>query len=85
MERGLFMKAGEKYLVEVHGWIMCRGVEAGKYRIELSSDYRGNLIATFYRPKGKKPIVRHYLSDIMLDVDNKRKHDLNRTEIIKKL
>ena len=33
----LEMKAGQKYLVEVHGWIMCKGVEPGKYRIELST------------------------------------------------
>jgi hypothetical protein len=75
------MKAGEKYLVEVHGWIMCKGVNSGKYRIEIS-DYRGDLIATFYKPKGKKPIVRHYLDDIMIDNTGR---NLNRTEIIKQL
>ncbi len=75
------MKAGQKYLVEVHGWIMCKGIDSGKYRIELSEDYKGSLTATFYKPKGKKPIVRHYLDDIM--IDNTR--NLNRTEIIKQL
>ncbi len=75
------MKAGQKYLVEVHGWIMCKGVNSGKYRIELS-DYKGSLIATFYKPKGKKPIVRHYLHDIMIDNTGR---NLNRTEIIEQL
>jgi len=32
----LEMKAGQKYLIEAHGWIMCKGVDSGKYRIELS-------------------------------------------------
>ena len=75
------MKVGEKYLVEVHGWIMCKGVDSGKYRIELS-DYKGSLTATFYKPRGKKPIARHYLHDIMIDEDN---INLNRTEIIKQI
>ena len=75
------MKVGEKYLVEVHGWIMCKDVDSGKYRIELS-DYKGSLTATFYKPKGKKPIARHYLHDIMIDEDN---INLNRTEIIKQI
>jgi hypothetical protein len=79
------MKAGEKYLVEVHGWIMCKGVESGKYRIELSAYGKGTferLTATFYKPRGKKPLARHYLSEIMIDKDNV---NLNRTEIIKQL
>ena len=79
------MKAGEKYLVEVHGWIMCKGVESGKYRIELSTYGKGifeRLTATFYKPRGKKPLIRHFLSDIMIDEDN---INLNRTEIIKQL
>ncbi len=75
------MKVGEKYLIEVHGWIMCKNVDNGKYRIELS-DYKGSLTATFYKPKGKKPIARHYLHDIMIDEDN---INLNRTEIIKQI
>ena len=75
----LEMKAGQKYLIEVHGWIMCKGVNSGKYRIEIS-DYRGDLIATFYKPRGKKPIARHYLDDIMIDNTGR---NLNRTEIVK--
>ncbi len=75
------MKVGEKYLIEVHGWIMCKNVGSGKYRIEIS-DYNGSLTATFYRPRGKKPITRHYLHDIMIDEDN---INLNRTEIIKQI
>jgi hypothetical protein len=77
----LEMKAGQKYLVEVQGWIMCKGVDSGKYRIELS-DYKGSLTATFYKPKGKKPIARHYLHNIMIDNTDR---NLNRTEIIKQL
>ena len=50
--------------------------------LKLESDYRGNLTATFYKPKGKKPIVRHYLDDIMIDNTGR---NLNRTEIIKQL
>ncbi len=81
----LEMKAGQKYLVEVHGWIMCKGVEPGKYRIELSTYGKGifeRLTVTFYKPKGKKPIVRHYLDDIMIDNTGR---NFNRTEIIKQL
>lgn len=78
------MKAGEKYLVEVHGWIMCKNINAGKYKIEIS-DYKGSLTATFYKPRGKKPIARHYLCDIMLDKNNRRICDLNRTEILKQI
>ena len=75
------MKAGEKYLVRVHGWIMCKGVKSGDYRIELSN-YHGNLTATFYKPKGTKPIVRHYLHEIMIDETGRNN---NRTEILKKI
>ena len=75
------MKAGEKYLVRVHGWIMCLGVKSGDYRIELS-DYNGNLIATFYKPKGIKPIVRHYLHEIMIDETGQNN---NRTEILRRV
>jgi hypothetical protein len=75
------MKAGEKYLVRVYGWIMCKGVESGDYRIELSN-YHGDLTATFYKPKGNKSIVRHYLHEIMIDETGRNN---NRTEILKKI
>ena len=81
----LEFKVGQKYLVEVHGWIMCKGVDVDKYRIEIGEVKYfpcTRLTATFYKPKGKKPIARHYLDEIMIDKDN---INLNRTEIIKQL
>jgi hypothetical protein len=81
------IKCGDKYLVDVHGFIMCKGVSQGEYRIEiteLKNKYLGRdgaLIADFYKPKGKKRIVRHFISDIMLDYDS----DYNYTKILKKI
>jgi hypothetical protein len=75
------MQIGDQYLVEVRGWIMCAKVESGRYRIEIGKHRSGSLVATFYRPRGKKPLVRHFVDDIMLsDGEN-----LNGTVILKKL
>jgi len=79
------IKVGDKFLVEVHGWIMCRDVPSGVYRIEIEDVHhysQTRLVATFYRPRGRKPLVRHYLEDIMLDIACQ---NLNGTRIIKKM
>lgn len=76
------LKAGQKYLVNVHGWIMCRKIESGNYRIEISNYYDSRLTATFYKPKGTKPIARHFIEEIMID-NTGRNH--NRTELIKQI
>ena len=75
------MKAGEEYLVEVHGYIMCKGLDSGKYKIRLS-DYKNQLTATFFRPRGNKPIIRHYLYDLLISNDEEQN---NRTQIIQKI
>lgn len=77
------LKEGDVVLVEVHGWVMCQGLPEGKYRMEIDkTKNRGYLISSFYKPKGKKLITRHYLCNIMIDDKN---INANRTELIKKL
>lgn len=75
------MEVGKRYLVEVHGWIMCENVQSRQYRIEIWLHKR-QLVATFFKPKGKKSLVTHYVSEIMLDETNT---NLNRTEIIREV
>ena len=75
---------GNKYQVFVHGWIMCKGIESGKYRIEITS-YQSSLVANFYKPRGNKLIIRHYVSEIMLDEEGYNGLNNNRTEILSQI
>jgi hypothetical protein len=74
------IKKGDILIVEVDGWIMCNKVKEGKYRIEIKEETSTNKkLACFYKPKGAKMIVCHYLKNIML---REEKEGLNGTRII---
>jgi hypothetical protein len=80
------IKVGDKFLVEVFGWIMCKNIDSGKYRIEIfnynTNDNDSYKIAKFYKPKGKKLIISHFVNDLMISNNVER---LNRTQIIEKI
>ena len=67
-------------IIRVHGWIMLQKVPAGTYRIETGT-YNGRKTYTFFRPRGRKPIVQHY-SDSVDCWTRGRPDDLNRIEIV---
>lgn len=75
------LKTGD--LIQVHGWIMLKGVEARKYEIVLT-EYNDRASYKFYSPrrtKGPRRALAHfYCSDVDLWVKDT---DLNRIEILK--
>lgn len=50
-------------LIEVHGWVMLRKVEPGRYRVTVG-DYHGTPIYSFTKPRGRKVIISHYCDDV---------------------
>lgn len=52
----------QNYLIEVRGWPMLQGLEAGMYKVKFNyqDDYFG-WVATFYKQRGRTPIVSHYV------------------------
>lgn len=67
-------------IIKIHGWIMLKGLEQGLYKI-LSQD---EFSYTFSKPKGNKPICRHYKSSVNGKLECFNRGDLNGIEIIKK-
>lgn len=65
-------------VVCVHGWVMLKGLEDGEcYRV-LRRDAQSY---TFARPRGKKPIVRHYITSVDRWLRPAGHGDLNRIEV----
>ena len=60
------IKAGQKYVATVKGWVMLKNVEPGDYRIEVVDRGWHGLCVNFYRPKGKKLLVCHTLGNCFL-------------------
>jgi len=65
-------------VVDVEGWIMLKGVPAGTYRVEYGGDEKGRKTYQFFRPRGKKPLARHYESEVDLWVKDEDHPDLNK-------
>lgn len=70
----------KQYIIEVRGWIMCKNIEPGYYRVKLSNHTNGRIVASLYKRKGTKLIVRHFLDDLgLMSIDCT---DLNGTIIL---
>jgi hypothetical protein len=74
------LKAGN--VIEVFGWVMLEGVPAGKYKILSVGEFYGRETYTFARPRGKKPLIRHYASSVDAWVRPAGHEDLNRIEVL---
>ena len=59
------MKIPNKAIVAISGFVMLGSVEGGReYRIEHGAPHNNRETYAFYRPRGKKAIIRHYVSDV---------------------
>lgn len=47
-------------LIEVHGWIMSKGLDAGRYRVAAISERHGKPSYKFARPRGQRIIAHHF-------------------------
>lgn len=65
-------------IVQVFGWVMLKGVEEGRYRVYNLGDGTYQ----FYKPQGKKPIIRHYITSVDLWVKDSN-HPNNNKIVIK--
>lgn len=66
-------------IIEVHGWVMLRSLESGRYRVTRISTRYGMKVYWFSKPKGKREIVGHYCHDVDSSITD---NCLNHIEII---
>jgi hypothetical protein len=64
--------------IQVHGWIMLKGLNQGLYKI-LSQD---NFSYTFSKINGKKAICRHYINSIHNSINCYNRGDNNGIQVI---
>lgn len=73
------LKVGD--IIEVHGWIMAKGLEGGcKYKIARIGQHAGKDVYWFSKPRGKKEIIGHYVSDIDMWIDPLNNNRIEITE-----
>lgn len=53
-------KIEKSAIVRVYGWVMLANVDEGRYRVVNMGDDTYQ----FYRPRGKKPLTRHYANSV---------------------
>lgn len=76
------MKLKHGSIILVHGWVMLKGLEDGqKYKVQAITPYYGNNTYQFTKPKGKKPVCRHYSDKVDLWIQENNPN-LNRIEIV---
>ncbi len=51
-------------IIEVRGYVMLAGLDAGFYRVKSVSLYYGKPSYTFTKPRGRKPVARHYTCSV---------------------
>ncbi|MFW5891193.1 MAG: hypothetical protein ACOCUI_03145 [bacterium] len=75
------LKQGD--IIEVHGFVMLRKVE-GKLRVDEVFNYKGILVYRFCKPRGKKTIVCHSVTDVdmWLEREDEDEESLNKIKII---
>jgi hypothetical protein len=75
------MKIPSGSIVEVHGWVMLEKIDEGRYRIEPGKpcDVRDTYL--FFKPRGKRPIIRHLASSVDLWIRDENDPDLNKIVI----
>lgn len=67
-------------IVRVYGFVMMQGVDEGRYRIKNLGDDTYQ----FYRPRGRKPIIRHRTGTVDPWIKSNGE-DLNGIEILEEL
>lgn len=65
-------------IIEVHGWVMLAGLDAGKYKVQSMPEYHGQPTYQFTKPKGKKVVARHYTTSVDAWVSD----NINRIEVL---
>ena len=55
-------------MVDVRGWVMLKKIESRRYRVR-HGDLLGRLgkpegVYWFFKPRGRKPFIGHYASDV---------------------
>jgi hypothetical protein len=72
------LKAGD--IIEVHGWIMLKGLTEGKWKVKEVKPFGGTPAYYLTRPRGKKVIgfYYHQIDGCIRDTE-----DGNRIEILK--
>lgn len=73
------LKVGD--VIEVIGWVMLKNLNEGKYKVSSIGQHFGEDVYYFSKPKGKKEIVGHYVSDVDMSIDERNN---NRIEIVGK-
>ncbi len=68
--------------VEVHGFVMLKKVEPGRYRMLLGKGPGSMEIFWFYRPRGRKCIIGHYADDVLGMVKPADHPNLNKIVIL---
>lgn len=65
-------------IIEVHGWVMLKGMDAGRYRVKKVD----NFSYWFSRPKGTKVVVRHRIDSVDSLVRDSNQGDLNKIVVV---
>jgi hypothetical protein len=73
-------KLKEGDIIEVHGWVMLKGLTAGKWKVKEVKLYGGTMAYYFTKLRGKKVLgfYWHQIDGCIRDTE-----DLNRIEILK--
>ena len=51
-------------IVTISGHVMLKKVDAGTYRIEHGSPFSGRATYQLFKPRGKRPMARHFAADV---------------------
>jgi len=82
------MKIPNGALVQVDGWVMLQGLPEGRYRVyydaykDRNDRIQVRKIYCFYRPRGKKCLVRHYMDNVDIMVKPADSSDFNKIVIL---
>jgi predicted double-glycine peptidase len=72
-------KIPDQALVRVDGFVMLKGLDEGTYRVQD----RGDGTYQFYKPRGKRPLARHYTTSVDISVRPEGHRDLNKIVILR--
>jgi len=70
------LKSGS--LIQVHGWVMLKGLNQGLYRVLCQDE----ISYTFAKRNGKKPICRHYKDSVHGSIKCFNRGDNNGIQIL---
>jgi hypothetical protein len=69
-------------VIEVHGWVMLQGLDAGKYVVTRVEEYYGQPTYSFRKRGGRKTAARHYAGQVDAWIRPVGDPDINRIEIV---